>query len=81
MEDRRCGRRRRRPVLSVIGDSDAATPSRHELDARPADDRAIILRIHGDAAHLRRECGGAVGVGEEGGRGGGVGDEGGVEGV
>ena len=84
LEDRRCACGRRRPVLSVIGDSEsaatAAATSRHELDARPADDRAIILRIHGDTADLRRECGGAVGVGDEGGRGGGVGDDGGVEG-
>ena len=79
LEDRRGGGRRR-PVLSVIGDRDPPPPARHELDARPADDRTIILRIHGDAADLRRECGGTVCVGEEGGRGGGVGDEGGVEG-
>ena len=82
LEDRcrACGRCR--PVLSVVGDCETASataaPARNELDARPADDRAIILRIRGDAADLCRECGGAVGVGEEGGRGGGVGDEGGV---
>ena len=81
MEDRcrACGRGR--PVLPVVGDCDAAAaaaaPARHELDARPADDRTIILRIRRDAPDLRRECGGTVRVGEEGGRGGGVGDDGG----